>query len=334
MDRLKIICLIKRIKNFFDKRKNNEQNIDKPKKKKGYLFKSCLSILIFFALLIAFLYKLNDETHFILSYIMARNEIIAIKNGPNMYYARYNHSQVTLDDGNVLVIGGVGDKVQHQPELYIAKKNKFIKLKKTECAYHSPEIFKDTKGRVIISEDTCKNIVAFNSETKSFEIVEDKPIEDTKASETSMFSNKKSTYFDINTLKKNKRDFEKINDFSKMVMYHIKADKLRAVPIIFTSPRTGERIQSNIVMCDKGSGFALQESCQLPFENRIYRRYTENYPLAAMFEHSILNSAISKIGENKYLITGGSSSEKMNIDIPHKHTQILMKNERLFKNGK
>lgn len=334
MNRLKIIYYIKKIKNFFDNRKTNKLGIDKPKKKKGCLFRCCLSLIIFFVLLIAFLYKLNDETHFILSYIMARNEIITIKNGPNMHYARYNHSQVTLDDGDVLVVGGVGDKVQHQPELYIAKKNKFIKLKKTECAYHSPEIFKDTKGRVIISEDTCKNVFTFNPETKGFEIVEDKPIKDTRISTNSKFSNKKSTYFDINTLKKNKRDFEKINDFSKMVMYHIEADKLRAVPIIFTSPRTGERIQSNIVMCDKGSGFALQESCQLPFENRMYGRYTENYPLAAMFEHSILNSAISKIGENKYLITGGSSSEKMNIDIPHKHTQILMRNERLFKNGK
>ncbi len=112
MNRLKIIYYIKRIKNFFDKRKNNEQNIDKAnKKKKGCLFKCCLSLIIFFVLLIAFLYKLNDETHFILSYIMARNEIITIKNGPNMHYARYNHSQATLDDGNVLVVGGVGDKV-------------------------------------------------------------------------------------------------------------------------------------------------------------------------------------------------------------------------------
>ena len=42
---------------------------------------------------------------------MTRNEIITIKNGPNMHYARYNHSQVTLDDGDVLVVGGVGDKV-------------------------------------------------------------------------------------------------------------------------------------------------------------------------------------------------------------------------------
>ena len=33
MDRLKIICLIKRIKNFFDKRKTNKLEIDKPKKK-------------------------------------------------------------------------------------------------------------------------------------------------------------------------------------------------------------------------------------------------------------------------------------------------------------
>ncbi len=181
---------------------------------------------------------------------------------------------------------------------------------------------------MIIFENTCENIVAFNPVTKEFEIVTDKPIEDIKASETSRFSNKKSTYFDINTLKINKRDFEKINDFSKMVMYHIDADKLRAIPIFFTSPRTGERIQSNIVMCDKGSGFALQESCQLPFENRMYGRYTENYPLAAMFEHSILNSAISKIGEDKYLITGGSTSEQIGVDIPHKHTQILSRSER------
>ena len=112
MNRLKIIYYIKRIKNFFDKRKTNEQNIDKTnKKKKGCLFKGCLSIIIFFVILIAFLYKLNEETHFILSYIMTRNEIITIKNGPNMHYARYNHSQVTLDDGDVLVVGGVGDKV-------------------------------------------------------------------------------------------------------------------------------------------------------------------------------------------------------------------------------
>ena len=47
-----------------------------------------------------------------------------------------------------------------------------------------------------------------------------------------------------------------------------------------------------------------------------------------MFKYSILNSAMSKIGEDKYLITGGSTSEQIGVDIPHKHTQILSRSER------
>ena len=47
-----------------------------------------------------------------------------------------------------------------------------------------------------------------------------------------------------------------------------------------------------------------------------------------MFKHSILNSAKSRIGEDKYLITGGSTSEQIGVDIPHKHTQILSRSER------
>ena len=47
-----------------------------------------------------------------------------------------------------------------------------------------------------------------------------------------------------------------------------------------------------------------------------------------MFKYSILNFALTKIDEDKYLITGGSTSEQIGVDIPHKHTQILSRSER------
>lgn len=82
-------------------------------------------------------------------------------------------------------------------------------------------------------------------------------------------------------------------------------------------------------MCNKGSGFALQEYCRDTFQNRIDGDDSwRNFSCSVMIKYSILNSAMSRIGEDKYLITGGSTSEQIGVDIPHKHTQILSRSER------
>ena len=330
MDRLKIICLIKRIKNFFDKRKTNKQKIYIPKKKMGCFKIGCISVISFLSICYIILFKFNVANLLLLDYL-ANSEDIVIKTGPNMHYARYNHSQATLDDGNVLVIGGVGDKVQHQPELYIAKKNKFIKLKKTECAYHSPEIFKDTKGRVIISEDICKNVVAFNSETRTFENITDNIVKDTKLDKNSKFSNKETTYVNINFVKKNDKNYEILKNILKSD-YNLKLEETRTVTLAVK----GSNPPYYITLCDKGSGIVLQDNCKV-VNNWTFLK-TRNNRLSSSttiskFKYSILNSAMSKIDEDKYLITGGSASEQMGVDIPHKHTQILSRSER-NKNGK
>lgn len=325
MDRLKIICLIKRIKNFFDKRKTNKLEIDKPKKKIGCFKLGCISVISFLAICYIILFKFNVASILLLDYLANCDDIV-IKTGPNMHYARYNHSQATLDDGNVLVIGGVGEKVQHQPELYIAKKNKFVKLKKTECAYHSPEIFKDTKGRVIISEDTCKNNVAFNSETRTFENITEIVKKDTELDKNSKFSNKETTYVNINFVKKNNKNYEILKRTLESD-YNLKPEETRTVTLAVN----GSNPPHYITLCDKGSGFALQDNCKV-INNWSFSK-TRNNSLSLnitipKFKYSILNSAMSKIGEDKYLITGGSTSEQIGVDIPHKHTQILSRSER------
>ena len=101
------------------------------------------------------------------------------------------------------------------------------------------------------------------------------------------------------------------------------------ITFYFNDVSDGHPYRLNIFMCDKGSGFALQEYCRDTFQNRIDGDDSwRNFPWSVMFKYFILNSAMSKIGEDKYLITGGSTSEQIGVDIPHKYTQVLSRSER------
>lgn len=337
----KFLNFVKNIKEKVVYELNKEIKIDEKKVKK--IFKSVLKFLLkslkFGCLILIILVILTYIAVAIWLYIDEVNSAIRgsvgieTKKGPNMHYARYDHSQATLDDGNVLVIGGVGDDVQHQPELYLAKKNKFIKLKKTECAYHSPEIFKDTKGRVIISESTCKNDVAFNSETRTFENITESVKKDTKLDINSKFQNKETTEIDIkkelgenriNQLDAKELDERKLGIQAvdrPLILWNLPIEKTRAVEI---SKNNLVNKRQFIFMCDKGEGIALQRRSQnliIYVEDRafMFSRIAFDYP--------ILNAPITKIGEDKFLVTGGSTNKEIGKKIPHKYSQILQINK-------
>lgn len=95
---------------------------------------------------------------------------IKVEKRANLNYPRYDHVQVKLDNGNIFIIGGYGknEKVQYQPELYLTKQNKFIKLAKTDCRYQNPKVLKNNIGNLLITEATCPKKMIFDIYTQNF----------------------------------------------------------------------------------------------------------------------------------------------------------------------
>ena len=107
---------------------------------------------------------------------------IKVEKRANLNYPRYDHVQVKLDNGNIFIIGGYGknEKVQYQPELYLTKQNKFIKLAKTDCRYQNPKVLKNNIGNLLITETTCPKKLIFDIYTQQFNEAKTEKVENFK----------------------------------------------------------------------------------------------------------------------------------------------------------
>lgn len=247
---------------------------------------------------------------------------ISVIQGPDMNYPRRNHSQFELPNGNVLIMGGNGNNsdVQNIPEMYISSKNKFIKLKKTNCKYYHPKIFKDSHERIIISEKTyCMHDIIFNIYSHNFE----KSNETTAMNVNDFLFLKNSIYNkklkDINTV--NNKNYlsntpfqnKQLSDIYKFakVLYSKNVDDLKVINLSKSK---------YLFLCDKSIDAYFQEDCKYPF---ILEKYNIIYPANIKLKYSPVDSQISKIGFNKWILTGGCTETNTQTKSAHKHTQIL-----------
>lgn len=115
--------------------------------------------------------------------------------GPKMLYPRNEHYSILLNNGNVLILGGSSgnDSALYVSELYIVKKNKFIKLKETSFAiitFGNPLPIILNNGNILLTYCTKFHkridLQIFNSDSLTFK--------DTRISLNSNFIGNKSIF--------------------------------------------------------------------------------------------------------------------------------------------
>lgn len=227
---------------------------------------------------------------------------IKVEKRANLNYPRYDHVQVKLDNGNIFIIGGYGknEKVQYQPELYLTKQNKFIKLAKTDCRYQNPKVLMNNIGNLLITEATCPKNLIFDIYTQQFSEV--------KKNESSYFKDIKNDD-ELFDLKKNKNSEMEIiaSDYNSKNFEGLKAIK-------FT-----ERYV--ILMCDKFPDKDFQNSCIKSWGFDL--KNSGHFFWIPEFKYSPINGKITKIDDAKFILIGGSHYNSKGENVPHNHSQII-----------
>ena len=227
---------------------------------------------------------------------------IKVEKRANLNYPRYDHVQVKLDNGNIFIIGGYGtnEKVQYQPELYLTKQNKFIKLAKTDCRYQNPKVLKNNIGNLLITEATCPKKMIFDIYTKNFS--------ELKTEENLNFKNIKNED-ELFDLKKNKNiEMETIaSDYNSKNFEGLKAIKFTERYII--------------LMCDKFQDKDFQNACIESWGFDL--KNSGHFFLIPKFKYSPINGKITKIDDAKFILIGGSHYNSKGENITHNHSQII-----------
>lgn len=227
---------------------------------------------------------------------------IKVEKRANLNYPRYDHVQVKLDNGNIFIIGGYGknEKVQYQPELYLTKQNKFIKLAKTDCRYQNPKVLKNNIGNLLITEATCPKKMIFDIYTQNFS--------ELKTEENLNFKNIKNED-ELFDLKKNKNiEMETIaSDYNSKNFEGLKAIKFTERYII--------------LMCDKFQDKDFQNACIESWGFDL--KNSGHFFLIPKFKYSPINGKITKIADGKFILIGGSYYNKKAESVPHKHSQLI-----------
>lgn len=227
---------------------------------------------------------------------------IKVEKRANLNYPRYDHVQVKLDNGNIFIIGGYGknEKVQYQPELYLTKQNKFIKLAKTDCRYQNPKVLKNNIGNLLITEATCPKKLIFDIYTQQFNEAKTEKVENFKdiKDEDVLFDLKKNKNIEMETI---------ASDYNSKNFEGLKAIKFTERYII--------------LMCDKFQDKDFQNACIESWGFDL--KNSGHFFLIPKFKYSPINGKITKIADGKFILIGGSYYNKKAESVPHKHSQLI-----------
>ena len=227
---------------------------------------------------------------------------IKVEKRANLNYPRYDHVQVKLDNGNIFIIGGYGknEKVQYQPELYLTKQNKFIKLAKTDCRYQNPKVLKNNIGNLLITETTCPKKLIFDIYTQQFNEAKTEKVENFKdiKDEDVLFDLKKNKNIEMETI---------ASDYNSKNFEGLKAIKFTERYII--------------LMCDKFQDKDFQNACIESWGFDL--KNSGHFFLITKFKYSPINGKITKIADGKFILIGGSYYNKKAESVPHKHSQLI-----------
>lgn len=227
---------------------------------------------------------------------------IKVEKRANLNYPRYDHVQVKLDNGNIFIIGGYGknEKVQYQPELYLTKQNKFIKLAKTDCRYQNPKVLKNNIGNLLITETTCPKKLIFDIYTQQFNEAKTEKVENFKdiKDEDVLFDLKKNKNIEMETI---------ASDYNSKNFEGLKAIKFTERYII--------------LMCDKFQDKDFQNACIESWGFDL--KNSGLFFLIPKFKYSPINGKITKIADGKFILIGGSYYNKKAESVPHKHSQLI-----------
>lgn len=227
---------------------------------------------------------------------------IKVEKRANLNYPRYDHVQVKLDNGNIFIIGGYGknEKVQYQPELYLTKQNKFIKLAKTDCRYQNPKVLKNNIGNLLITETTCPKKLIFDIYTQQFNEAKTEKVENFKdiKDEDVLFDLKKNKNIEMETI---------ASDYNSKNFEGLKAIKFTERYII--------------LMCDKFQDKDFQNACIESWGFDL--KNSGHFFLIPKFKYSPINGKITKIADGKFILIGGSYYNKKAESVPHKHSQLI-----------
>ena len=227
---------------------------------------------------------------------------IKVEKRANLNYPRYDHVQVKLDNGNIFIIGGYGknEKVQYQPELYLTKQNKFIKLAKTDCRYQNPKVLKNNIGNLLITETTCPKKLIFDIYTQQFNEAKTEKVENFKdiKDEDVLFDLKKNKNMEMETI---------ASDYNSKNFEGLKAIKFTERYII--------------LMCDKFQDKDFQNACIESWGFDL--KNSGHFFLIPKFKYSPINGKITKIADGKFILIGGSYYNKKAESVPHKHSQLI-----------
>lgn len=227
---------------------------------------------------------------------------IKVEKRANLNYPRYDHVQVKLDNGNIFIIGGYGknEKVQYQPELYLTKQNKFIKLAKTDCRYQNPKVLKNNIGNLLITETTCPKKLIFDIYTQQFNEAKTEKVENFKdiKDEDVLFDLKKNKNIEMETI---------AYDYNSKNFEGLKAIKFTERYII--------------LMCDKFQDKDFQNACIESWGFDL--KNSGHFFLIPKFKYSPINGKITKIADGKFILIGGSYYNKKAESVPHKHSQLI-----------
>lgn len=227
---------------------------------------------------------------------------IKVEKRANLNYPRYDHVQVKLDNGNIFIIGGYGknEKVQYQPELYLTKQNKFIKLAKTDCRYQNPKVLKNNIGNLLITETTCPKKLIFDIYTQQFNEAKTEKVENFKdiKDEDVLFDLKKNKNIEMETI---------ASDYNSKNFEGLKAIKFTERYII--------------LMCDKFQDKDFQNACIESWGFDL--KNSGHFFLIPKFKYSPINGKITKIADGKFILIGGSYYNKKAESVPHKNSQLI-----------